>query len=85
MIEPLSGAVAIGFVVAAALSLHRARQSGDGLFFALSAALVLLAINQFAVMWLGEADKEIAYVFLLRVLGFLLVLAVLMEKRLRRR
>jgi len=46
MIEALSGAVTVGFIVAAALFLHPGRTSGDHLFLALGGALALLAVNQ---------------------------------------
>ena len=46
MIESLSGVVTIGFILAAALSLQRAREGGDRFFIAFAFALALLAVNQ---------------------------------------
>jgi Family of unknown function (DUF5985) len=81
MIESLSGAVTVGFIVAAALFLHLGRGGGgDRLFLALGSALALLAVNQILTIWLGDEYEHIAYVYLLRVIGFVLVLAALIEK-----
>ena len=85
MIESLSGAVTVGFIVAAALCLHEARGSGDRLMLALGVALALLAVNQMLALWLGDEYEHIAYAYLLRVIGFLLVLAALIEKTIWKR
>jgi peptidoglycan/LPS O-acetylase OafA/YrhL len=83
MIEPLSGAVTIGFVVAAALFFNLGRGSGERLYFAFALALGLLAANQLVALWLGEDHEYIAYVYGLRLIGFVVVLAALVEKNLR--
>ena len=41
---------------------------------------MLLAINQALAQWLGAADERVGYTYLLRVLGFVLILAAIVDK-----
>lgn len=82
MIEFLSGAVAMGFVVAAGFFARFWRRTGDRLFLAFSIAFVLLALNQALAQWLGAADERVGYTYLLRVLGFLLIAGAIVDKNL---
>ena len=84
MIEALSGVVTIGFILAAALSLHRGREAGDRLFLAFGIALALLALNQVLAIWLGDDHVRVGYVYLLRVIAFVVILAELVPQSLRR-
>jgi len=84
MIESLSGVVTIGFILAAALSLQRAREGGDRFFFAFAFALALLAVNQLLALWLGDDHENVGYAYLLRVIAFLLILAALIARTWRR-
>lgn len=85
MIEFLSGAVTMGFVVAAVFFLRFWRRTRDRFFFAFAIAFLLLALNQALAQWLGAADERVGYTYLLRVLGFLLILAGIVDKNLRSR
>jgi peptidoglycan/LPS O-acetylase OafA/YrhL len=85
MIEFLSGAVAMGFVVAAVFFLRFWRKTSDRLFLAFAAAFALLALNQALAQWIGQADERVGYTYLLRVLGFILILAAIVDKNLGRR
>ena len=85
MIEFLSGAVAMGFAVAAGFSARFWRKTGDRLFLAFAIAFVLLALNQAIAQWLGAADERVGYTYLLRVLGFLIILAAIVDKNFSRR
>jgi peptidoglycan/LPS O-acetylase OafA/YrhL len=84
MTEALGGIVTVGFVLAAALFFHRAREGGDALLPAFAAALALLAVDQVLAIWLGDDHANIGYVHLLRVIAFLLILAALVPGALRR-
>ena len=53
----LSGAVSLGFLVAALFFLKFWRRTRDGLFLAFSAAFVLLALNQ-AIPALADIPSE---------------------------
>jgi peptidoglycan/LPS O-acetylase OafA/YrhL len=83
MIEFLSGAVTMGFLVAAGFFARFWRDTGDRLFVAFAVAFALLALNQALAQWLGAADERVAYTYLLRVLGFVLSLAAIIDKNLR--
>ncbi len=80
MVDFVSGAVAFTFVVAGVFFLRFWRQTQDRLFMSFALAFWLLAVNQTAATWLGAADDRIAFVYVLRVLGFTLILAAIVEK-----
>jgi hypothetical protein len=80
MIEFLSGAVTMGFVVGAVFFLRFWRRTGDRFFAAFAVAFLLLALNQALAQWLGAADERVMYTYLLRVLGFLIILAAIIDK-----
>lgn len=85
MIEYLAGAVTLGFLVAAAFFARFWRRTHDRLFLAFGIAFVLLALNQALALWLGDADERVGYTYLLRVLGFVLILGAIVDKNLSRR
>lgn len=80
MIEFLSGAVTLGFIVAAVFFLRFWRRTRDRLFFAFAVAFALLALNQALAQWLGAADERVMYTYLLRVLGFVIILGAIIDK-----
>lgn len=80
MIEFLSGAVTLGFLVAAVFFLRFWRRTRDRLFFAFAVAFALLALNQALAQWLGAADERVMYTYLLRVLGFVIILGAIIDK-----
>lgn len=85
MIEFLSGAVTMGFLTAALFFVRFWQKSRDRLFLAFTVAFVLFALNQCIALWLGAADERIGYTYLLRVLGFVLILAAIIDKNLSSR
>lgn len=82
MIVFMSGAVTMGFLVAAIFFLRFWRRTSDRLFLAFAVAFALLAINQALAQWLGAADERVGYTYLLRVLGFVLILVAIVDKNL---
>lgn len=80
MIEYLSGAVTLGFVIGALFFLRFWRKTSDRLFLAFAVAFGLLALNQALAQWLGAADERVGYTYLLRVLGFVLILVAIVDK-----
>jgi Family of unknown function (DUF5985) len=84
VIEFLSGAVTLGFLVGALFFLRFWRRTRDRLFLAFAVAFVLLALNQAAAQWLGAADERVGYAYVLRVIGFVLILAAIVDKNLAR-
>ena len=85
MIEFLSGAVTLGFLVGAGFFARFWRKTADRLFLAFAVAFVLLALNQGLAQWLGAADERLGFTYLLRVLGFLLILAAIVDKNVAQR
>lgn len=80
MMEYVSGAVTLGYLVAALFFARFWKRTRDRLFVAFAVAFVLLALNQALAQWLGAADERVGYTYLLRVLGFVLILAAIVDK-----
>ena len=76
----LNGGVAISYLVASVFFLRFWRKTRDRLFLSFSAAFVLLATNLVIVVTLGVEDERTGYSYVLRVLGFLLILWAILRK-----
>jgi hypothetical protein len=85
VIEFLSGAVTLGYLVASGFFMRFWRKTADRLFLAFALAFLLLALNQSLAQWLGAADERLGYTYLLRVLGFVLILVAIVDKNLAQR
>ncbi len=85
LIDFLSGAVTLGFLVAATFFLRFWRRTRDRLFIAFAAAFVLLALNQGLAAFLGAGDDLTPFTYVLRVLGFVLILLAIVDKNLSNR
>jgi hypothetical protein len=82
LVDFLSGAVTLGLLVAAGFFLRFWRRTRDRLFLAFAAAFMLLAINQALAAFLGAGDERTPYTYVLRVLGFVLILFAILDKNL---
>lgn len=80
MIEFLSGAVTLGFLMAAMFFLRFWKQTSDRLFLAFAFAFALMALNQGLAQWLGAADERVGFTYVLRVLGFIIILVAVLDK-----
>lgn len=80
MIDYLAGAVTLGFVVGALFFLRFWKRTADRLFLSFGIAFGLLALNQALAQWLGAGHEHVGYTYLLRVLGFALILAAIIDK-----
>ena len=78
----MAGAITIGYLVAAAFFLRFWRKTADRLFLAFGAAFVLLAVNQLISTVLEAGDERAVYAYVLRVLGFVLILWAIIDKNL---
>lgn len=85
MIEYISGAVTLGYLIAALFFARFWKRTRDRLFVSFAVAFVLLALNQALAQWLGAADERVGYTYLLRVLGFVLILAAIVDKNISNR
>jgi uncharacterized membrane protein YjjP (DUF1212 family) len=84
MIEFLSGAVTLAYLVAAGFFLRYWRKTGDRLFAAFAAAFVLFALNQFLSAWLVVVSEPTSLIYVLRVLGFVIIIAAVVDKNVKR-
>jgi hypothetical protein len=85
LVSYLGGAVTLGYLVAGAFFLRFWRKTRDRLFFAFAFAFALLSVNQVFSTFLGAGDENVVYAYLLRVLGFILILAAIVDKNLSTR
>ena len=83
MIEFLSGAVTLGFLVAAAFFLRFWRKTAERLFLAFAIAFALFALNQALATALTVVSEPWSLIYALRVIGFLVILGAIVDKNLR--
>ena len=74
MYDFLSGMAAAGFLVAALFFFRFWRRTRDTLFAIFSLAFILFAINQAAFLPLQNQHENESWIYLFRMLGFLLLL-----------
>jgi hypothetical protein len=80
MIEFLAGAVTMGYLVAGAFFVRFWRRTADRLFLAFALAFALLALNQGLASILEAGDERTPFVYLLRVLAFVLIMLAIIDK-----
>jgi hypothetical protein len=80
VIELLSGALVFAYAVSGAHFLRFWRRTGDRLFAHFAAAFWLFALNQLVVSVPVVTDETNGYVYLLRVLGFVIILIAIVDK-----
>jgi len=80
MIEFLSGAVTFGYLIAAVFFLRFWRKTSDRLFLAFTIAFVLFALNQGLAFLLAVYREPTSFIYALRVIGFVLILAAIVDK-----
>ena len=83
MIDFLSGAVTLGYLVAAAFFFSFWRKTADRLFLAFAVAFLLFALNQALGSVLTVVLEPSSLIYGLRVLGFVLILAAIVDKNTR--
>ena len=84
LIAFLNGAVAFAYLVASVYFLRFWRKTRDRLFLSFAAAFFLLMLNLGIATLLGVDDERTGYSYILRVIGFLLILYAILEKNLAR-
>ena len=84
-LEFLAGAVTLAYLVAGVYFLRFWWRTRDGLFRSFAAAFGLFAANQMVVSFLGPSDELTGYAYVLRIIGFLLILGAIVWKNLGRR
>ncbi|HUK57804.1 MAG TPA: DUF5985 family protein [Stellaceae bacterium] len=84
-IDFVSGAITAGYLVLALMFLRFRRRTGDPLFGNFALAFLLLAINQASTTLARTAEVETAWVYLIRLAAFLVIIAAIVGKNLGRR
>jgi len=82
MIQFLAGAVTLAYFLAAIHFLRFCRKTSDRLFLNFAFAFLLFALNQLVVSVLWVADERHSYAYVLRILGFVLILFAIVDKNL---
>jgi hypothetical protein len=85
MIEFFSGAATAGYLVAAAFFVRFFLRTRDRLFVAFAVAFGFFALNQAAVGLFHVATEPESLVYVLRILGFVVILAAILDKNMARR
>jgi hypothetical protein len=80
MIGMLAGALVFSYLVAGAHFLRFWRRTRDRLFFHFALAFWLFALDQLATSIPHVVSQTGGYEYLLRVLGFLLIIVAIVEK-----
>lgn len=80
MIQLMSGALIFAYAVAGVHFLQFWRRTGDRLFAHFATAFWLFALNQLAVSVPVVTDETAGYVYLLRVIGYVIILIAIVDK-----
>ena len=82
MIEFLSGAVTTGYLVAGGFFLRYWHKTDERLFLYVAIAFGLFAVNQGLASALAVISEPTSLVYILRVLGFAIIIAAIVDKNL---
>ena len=83
MIDFVTGLVTMGYVASALFFLRFWTRTRDRLFMAFFMAFVLFATEQTLLAWARAAREEETWFYLLRLIGFGLIIAGVVEKNRR--
>ena len=76
----LSGAITLGFLLAALFFLRFWRRTRDGLFLAFASAFALLGIGQAVQALANIPQEEGSYIYLIRLAAFTIILLAVVRK-----
>jgi hypothetical protein len=79
----LSGAITLGFLVAALFFLRFWKRTRDSLFIAFAAAFALLALNQALLVLTDIPVEERSWLYLLRLSAFAIIIGSIWAKNRR--
>lgn len=80
MMDFLSGLITMGYLASALFFLKFWMRTGDRLFLAFFVAFALFAIEQGVLVWARAAREEQTWFYLLRLIGFGLIIAAVVVK-----
>jgi uncharacterized membrane protein HdeD (DUF308 family) len=76
----ISGAIVMGYGVAGVFFLRFWRETRDRLFLIFSLAFWILGIQRLALAFSSFSSENHTWLYLLRLLGFVLILAAIVDK-----
>jgi hypothetical protein len=79
-IEFVSGAITLGYLVVSLFFLRFWSRTRDRLFLVFAAAFCLLAVNQALVALAGIAREEQSWIYLIRLVAFVLIIVAVVHK-----
>ena len=85
LIPFLSGAIVMGFVIAAPFFLKLWRKTRDGLFGAFAFAFALLGLSQLLLTFTEWPIEERSWLYLIRLTAFLAIIAAIWRKNARQK
>lgn len=80
MIDLVSGALVVGYLIAALFFAKFWRRSGDRLFALFGAAFLLLAAHRLVLTAAVHAERATTWIYALRLLAFLVILFAIVDK-----
>lgn len=80
MVEMLAGALVLAYLIAGVHFFQFWRRTGDRLFIHFAVAFWLFVLNQLVTSSPNVADQTGGYEYLLRVLGFVVIIAGIVDK-----
>jgi hypothetical protein len=85
MINYLAGLITAGDLVAALFFFRFWKRTGDVLFLVFGVSFVLFAASQTALLFSEELREDRVWIYLLRLIGFALILGSIVWKNVRKR
>lgn len=82
LLDFLSGAIAMGFLVGGLFFLRFWSRTRDGLFLSFAVAFWLLALGQTLLTLTGVPVEERSWIYLVRLAAFLLIIVAILRKNL---
>lgn len=80
LIDFMAGAATLGYLALCGFFLRFWRKTRERLFLAFGLAFAFLALNQMASTYFEAGDERTLIAYALRVLGFILILAAIIDK-----
>jgi hypothetical protein len=80
VISLLAGAVAMAYLLAGFFFLKFWHKTKDRFFLLFALAFWMFTLNQIVTTLLGESDERSGYAYVLRVLGYVVILFAIIQK-----
>ena len=80
MREFVFGCITMGYAVCALFFLRFWRATSDRLFAIFAVAFLILAVNRMALAFVGGTDEARAYLYVIRLAAFVLILYAIVDK-----